>query len=1477
MLDFNKINAFEKGQEESFENLVCVLAKRERFEKASEFQPNDGSGGDGGMDAIWLLTDGGKIGFQAKFFLSMKDSHWQQMDNSVEQALKVHPDLQKYIIALPCDLTPDRGKSSRGKSGWQKWNERIEKWKGWATEKSINVEFKLWSATILEDKLLRAENMSIRKHWFGGDILDDNWFKKYTEVAIQKLSSRFNPGNHVAVSIEDLFDAMNRGPKISNELNNAFAKFKRPILPNIELTNEELAPDADAFSVANKTWQKLIELKYSFSDDFSIPWNINLATTVLNKFRDAVIKLEKQYRIIDKRKFLEDDGRKLETIKRNLSVFTSSCYSLSKLFESRNLCAEAERCALIYGPAGAGKSHTLGWVAEQRILAGLPTVLMLGQDFSDRVFWEQMGVLLGIEGRTADDILGALNAAGIRKRKRTVLLFDAINEGANPQYWRQNLPQIINAVKKYTHLAFIFSCREEYVSYTVPEELSQKLPKFEVTGYSTPEEFEEAAIQYLDSKGIVRPNTPWLLPELSNPLFLKSASEALQNKKLKEFPRGLYGISKIMDFYLDALSWSTNIASANPSMIAHPIKECVRLMAEKMASKGCDFVNLEEAKSIAKECFSDITPPQGKSWLDVLVESSLFRFDVPPYRDNIHSLNQPPPLVRFAFQKFQEHFMAISLVKKISKDQVSKAFDKDEPLNFLFYDGDPIKGFILDEYAGLVNALSIIFPEKLGIEFAKALPNWERHWELGEPVQTGFGESFKRRSLNAFLEDTQELFNRLGGYRVDSLELTLEVSMAIGHPFNALNLHSCLKRRNMPERDSCWTQGINWLFQNKHNQTDRIISWALSIRNQNKNFDVKHLELASIVLTWFLASSHITLRDRATKALITLFLENSNIFIFVLEKMHDCNDPYVIERLYAAAFGACCIDPTPNRLKTYSNAVFAKVFAERQPPVALLTRDYALGIIELAESKNILSDDVNLNDCYHPLNSNAPVFSLTEKEVKDIAKAQGGEEIFWSALGEWDDFGKYIIPGRVDDFLITPLSQEPISKEELKQTFVEEVISPHDERVTALEKYKNATGAKLTEARQHLENLLNKKEQKRLYKEYFYDGVVCYENFDKIDVKQCRLWIAKRAYELGWNSELFPRDEHGVGYLRHQFESISKKYQRIALDEIQARLADNYWVLQDWPKKPYIYRYSHQNFRRNLEPTILPTDLGHEKSDSLKGWIVEPIIKLPKITEVDLKQWPFEKDPTHSISDKLWRTDEEGKRWLVLYESNSDKQQHQNNRTVYHDIRFMEFRLLFCVFLKRGKTGEIVNFLRNKRALDVHSFRPESFTSGPYLLEAYWRDTWQNIEKFSERLSGAPDGCNFATPVAHYYWEGTYDKTLPDGFSKYIPQKWFASELDLLASRQNPHAWVNQDEKVLLQSYQASGPFDHQDAVVIDEKTLFDYAKEFEVEPLWLMIAERNAWPNAGLSSACWRRSEGIIWRKGKSWKQIGWNDDMRR
>src|SRR3712207_4217574 len=101
MVDFSQIRSYKTGARDAFEELVCQLARLDKPDAFREFRRVEGAGGDGGLEAYWLLPDGAKIGYQAKYFLHSRDIDWAQIDESVEQAIATHPTLKRYVVALP--------------------------------------------------------------------------------------------------------------------------------------------------------------------------------------------------------------------------------------------------------------------------------------------------------------------------------------------------------------------------------------------------------------------------------------------------------------------------------------------------------------------------------------------------------------------------------------------------------------------------------------------------------------------------------------------------------------------------------------------------------------------------------------------------------------------------------------------------------------------------------------------------------------------------------------------------------------------------------------------------------------------------------------------------------------------------------------------------------------------------------------------------------------------------------------------------------------------------------------------------------------------------------------------------------------------------------------------------------------------------------------------------------------------------------
>ena len=114
---FTEIREFDGSRNTGFEELICQIARRSPPQDAQEFRRIEGAGGDGGVEAYWIVHEGKKVGYQAKYFLATKDINWSQIDKSVATALDKHPELREYVVASACDLTDRAGKKPWSKDG----------------------------------------------------------------------------------------------------------------------------------------------------------------------------------------------------------------------------------------------------------------------------------------------------------------------------------------------------------------------------------------------------------------------------------------------------------------------------------------------------------------------------------------------------------------------------------------------------------------------------------------------------------------------------------------------------------------------------------------------------------------------------------------------------------------------------------------------------------------------------------------------------------------------------------------------------------------------------------------------------------------------------------------------------------------------------------------------------------------------------------------------------------------------------------------------------------------------------------------------------------------------------------------------------------------------------------------------------------------------------------------------------------------
>ena len=1491
-IDFEKIRPNGGDDRYAFEELVCQLARRTPPPNTNEFRRIEGSGGDGGVEAYWLHNNGTKTGYQAKYHLSARDIDWSAIDESVQTALTKHPTLERYCIALACDLTDRSGVRGQGKTGWEHWEAHKAKWELLATNRGRAVSFEPWPAFELRNRLQDPANAGILTYWFELLILTPEWFERHLTASVRDLHERYHPEDHVEVQAGLVFDGLTRSDRLREDLLAAAHSVKRAhdeLARRIAQINQ-LPADKERRSL-NEHVESVYSIVYKIDEPAYAPWPIA-------EWRQRVLVTQQS---LQKLNALVWDQASL---REHLSAFSAEVRHLAGLLNGIQMSADNRRQTLIVGVSGTGKSHLLADTALKAKNQGLPAILLLGQHFRNDDPWTQILSRLDLSGYNRAQFLAALDASAETARTRGLFLIDGLNEGAGLRLWRDCLASFITDITAYPNLSIAVSCRSEYLEQLIPDTLRTELIEVECRGFETVEEQEAAARQYLEKNGITRPALPWLAPEFVNPLFLRSCCTALAREGQTEFPRGLHGTNLILAYYLGSIGRHLDPMYSGTDRLVRPTQDAMLSFAKRMAERQQDYLLLTEADEIAAGSFRSSGKPNNGTWLDVLAGAGLLRRDPNPDFDSKNPLEYKEEVVRFAFQRFSDHLIASALLER--EHDIRPALKPGGAMAFLLAGAG-----ISTDWLGVVNALAILVPEVLGFELVDVLPGGPKYWWSNWGIQAGFEQSLLWRAVDAFTERTAELFDQVGNYRGQAdrlLRIRAHLAVVQDHPWNADQLDKHLRSFSMPDRDAGWSLPLAAATSDEAHPIKTLIDWAWRADKSKATSDT--IRLTCLALTWCFTTSSRVIRDRATKALTKVLLVRTSLCQTLLEHFANIDDPYVLERLMAAIYGVACARPAANELREIAAATYENLFVN-QPPLHLLTRDYALGVLEAASSRGVLSSAIDLKRCRGPFASDPPSMDITEVETHTAAEAAGSDCILRSC-DSWGDFGCYEIEPAIRRFTTVRLSESaPLSKEGKLARF-EELIVGHENRGRrklfdnlrrqlssmplsielkfvgpgdAGKRAKASVSRSADEKRQwrHISKLERaflktltvpeRQEYVNLAKPALFPSRIA-EGIDRIpktDLVGAQRWVARRAYELGWTKESFPDEPTEYSRERPLVERIGKKYQWIALFELLSRLADNFWLV-DWSGTASIYGTPDQvEFLRDVDPTVFAYDasVSNEVDPVEAKAIVAP--GFSEIGDSDLLAWPFCGEVLNSPS-LLERDNDEDGDWLVLYDLiHADEKPPGPS----FDLGFRRsyFTRVSAVIVRKDEMGAVLSSLRDKKLTDPTDWEPRDVVDEAFLLELPWRSIWQTIG-LSNDSRGLLEHIEFAWPLMKYVWESHLDAALPSGLRIHVPAPWFMTQFKLHQNASAPSECRDFDGNVIKRSARQET---RNYATVVRRKPFLDYLRENRLECLWIVAGERNA--SRGRPDEQWacRYHSAVYWWTPTGWNGAPWYEDVIR
>lgn len=628
---------------------------------------------------------------------------------------------------------------------------------------------------------------------------------------------------------------------------------------------------------------------------------------------------------------------------------------------------------LVSGEWGTGKTHSLCDVTQDRIGRSQATVLVLAKNFQGHVVTEICGQIEA--GRTAEEVFDQLQAAAGRLGERVVVFVDGVNEGRRRE-WQQAVTALRTLVSDRSGIGLIITCRTPFESVAITQEDLNNFHKVTHHGFDDQEFDAQAAFfQYYN---LPLPEVPLLDREFSRPLTLKLICQSLQNLTGKKLADGFAGIAsgqKGMTYVLE--SFVNRIGKPIEAEYGLKLKGCWGLLkgsdqiadrlragfASCMATALRGYVRPSEADRIITANYPNFPPARRRNLLETLRTNGLIEEDAVWYTSK--SGIKSRVVFRLPYQRFSDHLVARHLLKAYldvsSAGAIKRSFSPGSPLARIFKGANRHQREFAEP--GWAQALITEFPERVGTrlpgkyrELFFALPS--RAQDLSAYFEP-FIEGLFWRGPAAFTEGTRLVINQYLNADRRAWERVVDTLAAVStkpkHPYHARRLYDFLARYPMPDRDLTWSEYLRRKYVSP--TIHRLLTWAgkLNAASMTERSAKELVVLLSLVLTTVVRND----RDLATKALVLIGEKFPDVlFAHVVESL-GFNDPYVSERMLAAAYGvtlslvdskaASTFRPV---LGTFAKTLYEKMFRPGAPYAThhALKRDYALGIIEVAQS-----------------------------------------------------------------------------------------------------------------------------------------------------------------------------------------------------------------------------------------------------------------------------------------------------------------------------------------------------------------------------------------------------------------------------------------------------------------------------------------------------------------------------------------------
>jgi hypothetical protein len=468
-------NAFEAFSIQLFEHYL----RRSYGSDLKEFYAISGSGGDGGVEA-YGVTSNGPIGLQAKSFrTALNANQIRNIRDSILTAKKIRPEISEYIIALPKRVNSK--KNVKGNKTGKSEQEKLMEMEIGVQEKYPGLKITWWFENTLLNELESPDCRFIEPYWFGKNFLTLGMLKsKFNDQREhQWLKTRYAPDLNAEGEIAAHYEELCFGLRFKSELSSKLNSLNKKLNSASKLIDRYIeGQDRVATEEESRIRQQLGCILISFCEYRN---NIDILTYALkNETKDPDLMVLPEYDLWKTKMLLEE----VRPTNLQLPVAKPLARALEKIHQIhvlQYLGALKEKMGgkikIFFGSAGTGKTQGLAFCTSQHLDKILPAVIIPAKGTPCSTWTEILSHQLELPGKPSNEIFTALEALAIMElreeaeqqpKKRinsaTVLIcVDGLEEDTrNWEKWYDRINDTLGITNTFPTIRFMFSAREYF-------------------------------------------------------------------------------------------------------------------------------------------------------------------------------------------------------------------------------------------------------------------------------------------------------------------------------------------------------------------------------------------------------------------------------------------------------------------------------------------------------------------------------------------------------------------------------------------------------------------------------------------------------------------------------------------------------------------------------------------------------------------------------------------------------------------------------------------------------------------------------------------------------------------------------------------------------------------------------------------------------------------------------------------------------